>query len=135
MKTFRKLALSVAIASTLTLSGCGGGGGGSSSAPAENTARTITGTAVKGIMINAEVTAWELNEDGERLEASVGSTKTDENGLYSLKLNENYNGGPVEIEVFAGDNTSMICDASACFGEEVDLSSIKLSTIIPTAKA
>lgn len=134
MKTFRKLALSVAIASTLTVSGCGGGGGGSSSAPAENTARTITGTAVKGILKNAVVTAWELDDDGDRLEV-VGGATTDSNGDYTLDLDDNYTGGLIEIVVTASEKTRMVCDASACFGEEVDLSSIKLSTIIPTAKA
>lgn len=138
MTKFKKLALSVAIASSLSVVGCGGGGGSSSSStPVDSGSAVVTGTAVKGILKNAVVTAYELNDVGERLAASVGTTTTDENGDYKLELSENYSGGLLEIVITAGDNTRMVCDASACgnIGEDVTLPQEFELTAIATADA
>jgi hypothetical protein len=74
----------------------------------------VSGSAVKGVMKNAVVTAYELDDSGDRLETPVGTTTTDSKGQYRIELNDNYNGGLVEIEITVSDETRMVCDASAC---------------------
>ncbi|PPI84205.1 hypothetical protein KEHDKFFH_09745 [Marinobacter maroccanus] len=65
-------------------------------------------------MKNAVVTAYELDDSGERLEAPVGTTTTDSKGQYRIELNDNYEGGLVEIEITVSSETRMVCDASDC---------------------
>ena len=145
MQAFRKLTLSVAIASTLAMAGCGGssGGGDSSSDFTSPSSFTVSGTAVKGILKNATVTAYELDEStGMRLKGGVvGNATTDNNGNYSVLLNEDYKGGSIEIEITVNEDTVMICDASACGdvgkGEELNLADYSeqfaLSAFAPAA--
>ncbi|EHJ06486.1 hypothetical protein KYE_00359 [Marinobacter manganoxydans MnI7-9] len=65
-------------------------------------------------MKNAVVTAYELDDSGERLDTPVGTTTTDNEGQYRIELNDNYEGGLVEIEITVNSETRMVCDASAC---------------------
>jgi len=119
---FKRLALAVAVSSGLVVTGCGGGG--SSSPAAEgptNDASVVSGSAVKGVMKNAVVTAYELDDSGERLETPVGTTTTDSKGEYRVELNDNYEGGLVEIEITVSSETRMVCDASACGTKGADV--------------
>lgn len=69
----------LALAALLALGACGGGGGGTKDNPATATA---SGTAAKGLIRYAEVTAYQI--DGG-VEKQVGATTyTDENGRYTL---------------------------------------------------
>ncbi|WP_373000885.1 hypothetical protein [Marinobacter sp.] len=72
-------------------------------------------------MKNAVVTAYELDDSGERLEAPVGTTTTDSKGQYRIELNDNYEGGLVEIEITVSSETRMVCDASACGTKGADV--------------
>lgn len=133
MPKLKRKTLTLAIASSLLLTACGGGG--SSGAANENTspavAQTVSGSAVKGVMKNATVHAYELNEKGERF-GLVGTTETDAQGRYSLELDSAYQGGLLEIEISVNDRTRMVCDASACGtkGADVELpANFKLNAI------
>ncbi len=116
MDKFKRLALAVAVSSGLVVTGCGGGGSSSPSAgtPPGGDASVVSGSAVKGVMKNAVVTAYELDDSGERLDTPVGTTTTDNEGQYRIELNDNYEGGLVEIEITVNSETRMVCDASAC---------------------
>lgn len=134
MKTFNKLALAVAVSSGLIVTGCGGGG--SSTAPdnSTSTSSVVSGSAVKGVMKNAIVTAYELDDAGDQLKPSVGSTTTDNQGEYRVELGDNYGGGIIEIEITTNSETRMVCDASKCGtvdkGDEVALpTDFKLNAI------
>ena len=72
-------------------------------------------------MKNAVVTAYELDESGERLDTPVGTTTTDNQGQYRIELNDNYEGGLVEIEITVNSETRMVCDASACGTKGADV--------------
>lgn len=135
MLNFKKLALSAAIASSLVITGCGGGGSSSSTSDGGGSpsATVVSGTAVKGIMKNADVTAFELNnENGVRLDTVFGGATTDANGKYEISLNESYSGGLIEIEITTNAQTRMVCDASACGTKGADIElpeNFKLSAI------
>lgn len=140
--TLKKTALALAMASSVALVGCGGGGsssdtntGSSGTDGGSVSARSVSGSAVKGVMKYASVTAYELNDAGDRM-GSVGTTETDGSGNYELTLDKAYKGGLIEIEVTATSKTRMICDAAACGnqGEEISLpSGFKLNAIATKA--
>jgi len=78
------------------------------------------------------VTAYELV--GAKW-VDVGAGITDDSGQYTLTLN-NYLGGAVRLEVTAGIDTSMKCDAGSCgdaaFGERVALTDgFLLAAVLP----
>lgn len=135
------------LASLVALAGCGGSSGGSKSNDGpitevpggDNTGGgsdvTLSGVATKGVLKGAQVTAYELNNAGERLGDAVGSTTTDSAGAYELELNENYKGGLLDIEVSVVEGTRMVCDAAKCGsiakGEDVTLpAGFTLSAIV-----
>lgn len=140
MKTaFQKTALSVAIASTLILAGCGGSSSSGSAPPAQQpdaSATTVSGSAVKGIMKSAIVTAFELDSAGDRLPNPVGEARTNAQGEYTVSLSADYAGGLLEINISTDASTRMVCDASSCGdiakGEDVELpDGFMLSAIVP----
>ena len=92
---FNRFVLISVMGVALGLSGCGGGGD-SSTAPTNVTGVTIGGTAAKGIVKDGVVTAEQLNASGDVI-ATVGSATTAADGSYSLTLNNNYTGGPIQI--------------------------------------
>ncbi|WP_157209803.1 hypothetical protein [Marinimicrobium agarilyticum] len=119
----------LSVATLVALVGCGGSSGGGDNTPPptteppvtepgpvdEGSGVTLAGVATKGVLKNARVTAYELDDAGERLEGSVGSTETDGEGSYELELTSDYQGGPVEVEVTVVEGTTkMVCDASRC---------------------
>lgn len=115
------------LASLVALAGCGGSSGGSKSndgpitevpGGGDNTGGgsdvTLSGVATKGVLKGARVTAYELNSAGARLADAVGSATTDNAGAYELELNDDYQGGLLDIEVSVVEGTRMVCDAAAC---------------------
>lgn len=118
-----KLVLVSTMGLVFVLTGCGGGGGGSSPPPASGssaiTGVTVGGTAAKGIIKGGVVTAEELNGSGVAI-ATVGNATTGSDGSYSLTLNDNYNGGPIQISITADANTQTKCDAPAGCGTRTD---------------
>ena len=128
----------VSLATILAVTACGSGGGGSdNSAPpgtnppitnpggGDDSAVTLSGAATKGVLKGAQVTAYELDDSGNRLTDAVGSTQTKADGSYELELTEAYSGGLIEVEVSVIAGTKMVCDAVKCGNaaqaEEIDL--------------
>lgn len=106
---FGALALSVSV----LLASCGGGGSTSSDdndPEGEEVERvSLTGVAVKGILVDALVVASSL--DGQ---TQYGQTETDSSGLYSL-TGMNIGSGPVKITLTTQATTTAVCDsASGC---------------------
>ena len=116
---FNRLVMISVAGLALGLSGCGGGGGDSSTAPTNVTGVTIGGTAAKGIVKAGVVTAKQLNVSGDAI-ATVGSATTAADGSYSLTLNNNYTGGPIQISITADANTETKCDVPAGCGTRTD---------------
>lgn len=97
--------------------------------------RTISGTASKGTLKNAIVTAYSVT-DGKKA-AKLKDTRTDTAGYYTLSI-VNYN-GPVLLELTSDSSTRMVCDIpSGCdgspFGSDV-ATKINLLTAIPSLVA
>lgn len=88
---FRILTATLALIAGL-LAGCGGGGDGGAAAPAAST--TISGSAVKGPVGGATVTAFAATTG-----TVLGTTTTSPNGTYSLTISYN---GDVVLEVTGG---------------------------------
>lgn len=137
------LALSV----SAILSACGGGGGGGGGS--ETVDASVSGKAAKGIVINGLVVANELDNTGTVLR-EVGSTTTNSDGSYSLDLTNSYEGGPIEIIVTNGPDTSIVCDVvGGCgtrtdtitdsnttidFGEQYKPSNLSMTALLPDAE-
>lgn len=136
MTHFKKAALALAVASTFTLVGCSNSSssGGGENNPVTPSAQSVSGAAVKGVLKNAKVTVYELNDSGVRI-GEVGSTTTNDDGEYEAELSSSYQGGLLEIEVASvPGQTRMVCDASACGtvakGQDFDLpANFKLSAV------
>ena len=141
MKLLQKAALATILSTGILVTGCssddnspvGSAGGGSTSGGSTG---SVAGTAVKGILKNALVTAYELNNKGERVKP-VGETRTNNEGNYTLTLNNASTEGVLDIEVKADNSTLMVCDAASCgkvgLGEEVDgltLNGLTLNSIV-----
>lgn len=134
---FTRKTLSIAIVGGL-LTACGGGGSGdSTSTPAPiTTTSTITGTASKGILQQAVVTAYKITAEGKKGEI-LSSTTTDGAGAYTLIV-KGYNGA-VLLEMTSDANTKMICDiptgcGSVAFGNPT-ATTLSLQTVVPELQA
>jgi len=95
--------LSVTLSSVLLVA-CGGGGGGGSTA---NNGIDVSGTPVKGPMVNADVLAYRYSASGTLLKGSLlasGTTNAQAN-ITGLRIPSDYS-GPVIIEVQANQQTS-----------------------------
>lgn len=95
------------------LAACGGGGGGGTSQqPVDNNASvSLTGTAAKGLMANADVTAHAINSDGTVATAALATTTTDAQGRYSLSFTAT-KGQPYVVKVTANANTTHLDEVS-----------------------
>jgi hypothetical protein len=136
--SFTPKALPVAVL-TVLLAACGGGGdsGGSSNvAPIINEA-TITGTAVKGVLQKAKVTAYKV-ADGKKGD-KLTETTTNTNGEYTLNIT-GYNGAVI-LEMTTDTNTKMLCDIPAgceggvVFGAATSANGLVLQTVLGELKA
>ncbi|MCB1657086.1 MAG: hypothetical protein KDI39_02555 [Pseudomonadales bacterium] len=127
--------LSAAILTTL-LAACGGGGGDDAPASSTPTSSTITGTAVKGLMQSAKVTAYKVvnGKKGDKLT----DTTTDNNGAYTLTVS-GYSGAVI-LEMTADTNTKMLCDIPAgceggvAFGAATSANGLVLQTVLGELK-
>jgi hypothetical protein len=79
---------------------------------------SITGIVAKGLVDGVNVRVYKLNADGSRGE-EVGTGATNDDGSYSLNLGENYEDGPVKVEVTHADGATMKCDVPAGCGNGV----------------
>ena len=142
--------LSMAIAASLGLVACGGS---DSAAPSSNvTGVSLSGTAAKGIINKGVVVAQELNADKVVI-TELGNTLTGLDGSYTLILNNDYQGGPVQITLTMDADSEMKCDVpgpAGCgtrtddvgdtdttidFGEWYKPKALTLTTLIPDSVA
>lgn len=112
-----QIASATLLASVLTA--CGGGGGGGSeganaSATADPNAAHVAGYVMKGVVAHGVVTAYAVS-NGQKGEL-LANALTDANGYYSLTIPSTYT-GPVKIEVHAGSDSTMLCDAADGCGD------------------
>lgn len=96
------------------LAACGGGSD-SPETPAapsgDNTSMSVSGTAAKGLMANADVTAHAINADGSVAAAALAATTTDAQGRYTLSFTAT-RGQPHVVKVTANANTTHLDEVS-----------------------
>jgi hypothetical protein len=98
-RVFLALVLVVSTASLTT--GCGGGGGGaggSAAGPSGSTTGTISGTAVKGPVSGATVTAYAISNGAKG--SQLGSAQTNPNGDFTMTVHA-YS-GPIMLQMHGG---------------------------------
>ncbi|HNN28856.1 MAG TPA: hypothetical protein PKL36_07375, partial [Agitococcus sp.] len=130
--------LSAAVLSVL-LAACGGGGDddGTATITPVVTESSITGTAVKGLLQAAKVTAYKV-VDGKKGD-KITETTTDNNGAYTLKVS-GYSGAVI-LEMTADASTKMLCDIpTGCEGDvkfnaPIAVNGLVLQTVLPELKA
>ncbi|MFO1391351.1 MAG: hypothetical protein U1E94_03885 [Agitococcus sp.] len=130
--------LSAAVLSVL-LAACGGGGDddGTATVAPVVTESSITGTAVKGLLQAAKVTAYKV-VDGKKGD-KITETTTDNNGAYTLKVS-GYSGAVI-LEMTADASTKMLCDIpTGCEGDvkfnaPIAVNGLVLQTVLPELKA
>jgi hypothetical protein len=93
--------------SALVLTGCGGGGGGGGDGTSSAATGTVSGTAVKGPVSGATVTAYGVNANGSK-GAQIGEAMTDAQGNFSLNVG-NYSGA-VMLQLHGGHYTDEATD-------------------------
>lgn len=128
---------------SLGLAGCDSGG---SSDKKDNKSEdqtadaVVSGAAAKGIVKAGIVTAEELNAAGDVI-ATIGNAITDADGTYSLTLEGNYTGGPIQISITADSNTQTKCDVPAgcggsiVFGDFYTPSALTMVALLPDAQS
>ena len=103
------LVLILAFGSSLLLFGCGGGSGGGGGATSSSSVDgTITGTAVKGPVSGATVTAFAINNGV--MGAQIGTGTTDAQGNFTMSIGA-YS-GPVMLRMSGGTYTDEATGAS-----------------------
>jgi hypothetical protein len=93
--TWPMMVLMLAIGSSLLLFGCGGGSGGGATSSVDG---TITGTAVKGPVNSATVTAYAINNGV--MGAQIGTSTTDVQGNFTVLIGPY--AGPVMLWMSGG---------------------------------
>jgi hypothetical protein len=136
---FKKTALALVLASTLgsTLTACSGSSG-SNSTPAKNLA--ISGFAVKGLLVNATITAYSLDKT-----LVLATVQTTADGSYVLPDIDHV--GAILVELTTNANTTTVCDSAigcaigdsgntASFGDSYAFNDpdFILSAVLPDAK-
>jgi len=127
MMNYRLNQLLLVLSTLIMVSACGGGGGSSSSSSDDGLGggsdpampAQVGGNAVKGIVIKGNVSARELDSAGAVLRV-VGTAVTGSDGGYNLTLDASYQGGPIEIVLSSGPDTTTVCDVGGGCGNRTD---------------
>ena len=112
--SFKKTLLAIAIGATIAVTGCGSDS--SSKTTPENQTLNLTGYAIKGVMINADVKVYDF-VTGNLLK----ETTTNEMGLYSLAgiEAEGETLGNLKVVMTTNANTTTRCDSAVgCTGDD-----------------
>jgi len=150
----QSISVAILLISFLALTACSSGGDSgappppqSPSGPPASSSLTLGGTAVKGIMKNARVEVFAVDDNGIATTSPLVTTTTDGNGDYSITFDTSYS-GPVIVVISNNNNpdspSTMTCDVvSGCgiidpitgpefiFGDDMPLGNIVLKTAIP----
>jgi len=129
MSTNRKLIvvlLSAILVFSLTLiAGCGGGGGGTAAVDGggntPGVSGTVSGTAVKGPVANATVTAFSINPNGT-VGGQIGTGKTDAQGNFSVNVGD-YS-GPMMLQMTGGSYMDEATGINVNMGQNDSLTSM-----------
>lgn len=81
------------------LAGCGGGSGDGNTGTNRSDTAVISGTATKGPVVGATVTAFSINPDGTK-GGRIGSGQTDGQGNFSITMGNH--SGPVMLQMMGG---------------------------------
>lgn len=111
----RKLAM-LLVCAPLVLTACGGSSS-SSTGSSDSTTSTISGTASKGPIDSATVTAYALNSDGSRGQY-LGTAITDAVGNFSLEVEHE---GPATVVVTGGSYVDEASGQPVTLGQGVEL--------------
>ncbi len=118
--------LGVVISVLVLLSSCGGGGGGTSSTTPTST-ETVSGTATKGPLAGATVTAFSISQSGSQ-GSQIGTANTDGQGNFTMQVGNH--SGPIMIRVMGG---TFIDEAT---GQQMTMGSMDMMTAaIPNISA
>ena len=129
-KTINVFTRSVALTSVVLVAACGGGGGGSSTPTASTTGGVVSGTAAKGLLQNALVTAYCGVKSSSN---AIGTATTDANGNYSLTLTQTC-AQPVEVVVSAkADGSTTMLDEIA--GQIAAPTNLTMRAFVPAASS
>jgi hypothetical protein len=114
----------------LTLAACGGGGGGGSGSgvvtPPPPVSGTVSGTAVKGPVNGATVTAYGISNGA--MGAKIASSSTDAQGNFSLAMGTY--AGPVMLQLIGGTYTDEASGSNMSM-----LSGDVMTAVLPTMSA
>ncbi|WP_317204276.1 hypothetical protein [Janthinobacterium sp.] len=119
------------LALALSLVGCGGGGSSDTPGPTTSAARTVSGTAAKGILQGATVKVFAIAADGTQGGTAIVSGTTGADGTFSLSI-------PADVlsfivEVSGGPNAVTVDEAT---GLDVPISAtFKLHSVVKLASA
>lgn len=100
----------IPLISLLVLSACGGGGGGSAIPPAT----TISGTAAKGLVKQAQVLVCKIVNGTPEADASCASTISGNDGSFTVTMLDSYT-GPAMIKVMPGTTSMMLDETSGTY--------------------
>lgn len=116
MKTLLHLRTPVLAAGFSLLAGCGGGGGSSSATSTDDTSSfEVTGTAIKGLMIDADIRAYDFSTN-----QLIAETTTNTNGQYSFE-ELNTQASLIKVVMTTHSDTKTKCDsADGCLGASVE---------------
>ena len=114
------------VSASLALAACGGGGGSGAGTPPPPLSGAVSGTAVKGPVSSATVTAYGLSNG--TMGAKITSSSTDAQGNFSLSMGS-YT-GPVMLQLTGGTYTD-----EASGGSMPMLSGDAMTAVLPTMAA
>ncbi len=130
MKRSTALGFLAATGLALTLAACGGGGGGGSGSgvvtPPPPVSGTVSGTAVKGPVNGATVTAYGISNGA--MGAKIASSSTDAQGNFSLAMGTY--AGPVMLQLIGGTYTDEASGSNMSM-----LSGDVMTAVLPTMSA
>ncbi|MDB5793923.1 MAG: hypothetical protein JWR25_302 [Noviherbaspirillum sp.] len=86
----------------LLAAGCGGGSGSSSNNDSGTSTRSVSGTAAKGIIKGGLVQVFALNAQGQKSASPIATTKTDNDGTFSVTIPNNVLLFVVEVSATTG---------------------------------
>jgi hypothetical protein len=117
MKNYRLVLISAACA--VVFAGCSSGGGSSVPVDENVTGVQLDGEITKGIVVDGPVTIEELDSVGNAVR-TVGTARTGSDGSYQATLDDNYQGGVLQVTITADASTRMKCDIPAGCGTRTD---------------
>lgn len=107
--------IGIPVAGLLALSACGGGGdSGLGNTVGSHTPTTVSGTAAKGLVKQANVLVCRIVNGIPEADATCASGTTGPDGSFSVTMSDGYT-GPAMIKVMAGTGTTMLDETTGAY--------------------